>query len=1059
MPLEPGATFDRYLVEALLGEGGMGQVYRVHDPRLHRSVALKVITGAGGADVAARLLREARAAAAIDHPHAVAIFDVGEFAGTPFLAMELVDGTTLRRYVGDPSVSVARRLHWLVAIARALAAAHNRGIVHRDIKPENVMVRSDGFVKVLDFGIARATTRPETPSFGERVTEPIGAIPPVPKQVTGGSVRVGTPLYASPEQMRGESVDGRSDQFSWGVVAWELLTGELPWSIGLGGWGEVSQIESKDPALLEGNVPEVSSAVAAVVARAMRKRASERFETTEQLVTALEAALETTLSLEAFRPAADVSPSVSPMAHTLDEARTRTLRARRSLALGAVTALACVAGVVAWRVHAVRAADDVKLSLVAAGRRPAVAVVGATPLGDLLATDLASGDRIRVVPRDVTARIDPTAAQAPPSIARLGDLAGADYVLVSASDTSGGRLRVTVSIEGMAGSGRAPKSARVSAEGDPSDLAGTVARAGDEVRRTLVGAPLATDEVAALRAALPRSTLAAESYARGLACLRRSDYVAARDAFEQSISAEDGFALAHFQLSRTLRALHSDPRSLAEATRALELSQLLGREQRLVIEAQHAAAAKDWAGASEVYRTLFGFFPDNLDYGLSYVRAQVFAGKRSDVFSTLDRLRSVPRTSVDGVRIDLLEAFVAAKVADIRRRLAAATRAKEKADALGVASLAADARVDIAQAHEDLGEMDLGLRDLDEARALYEKLGDKSGMANVYRAQAAVAVLGGDVQRAVALDEQALVLAREAGDQYTVAGMLTDRALLQQHAGDFGAAETGFDEARGVYESIQDDEGVGHNTGNAAEARLALGELEGTRAAFERALAIHRRIGMKRGIAEQTLNVGSAAFFEGDFDSAARWLADALELNRALGAAEETWETLSMQGRLLHARGDSAGARSAYEEAASVASEAKDVDAGAEIDVARARLELDDGRTGDAVMLARGALDRFVASGLPHDEALARAVLVRAYARSRALDDAERESGALAAVLPRCQLFEARFEAQLAASELAWARGDRAVAVRLARGARDEAQKAGFVPLASEAQRLSARFS
>src|SRR5512146_1593674 len=138
MTLRPGEPFGRYRIEDLLGEGGMGQVYRATDERLRRQVALKVISAALlDAGAAERLLREARAAAAIDHPNAVAIFDVGEVDGIPFLAMELVVGSTLRRHVGG-SAPLAERLQWLLAIARALAAAHKRGLVHRDIKPENV---------------------------------------------------------------------------------------------------------------------------------------------------------------------------------------------------------------------------------------------------------------------------------------------------------------------------------------------------------------------------------------------------------------------------------------------------------------------------------------------------------------------------------------------------------------------------------------------------------------------------------------------------------------------------------------------------------------------------------------------------------------------------------------------------------------------------------------------------------------------------------------------------------------------------------------------------------
>ena len=152
MSLSPGDRFDRYLIEELLGEGGMAQVYRAHDPRLNRRVALKVLRldssrePESTADASSRVLREARAAAALDHPNAVSVFDVGEADGQLFISMELVVGKSLRAYVNDVTVRWETKVRWMVDAARALGAAHDRGLVHRDVKPENVMVRNDGVV-------------------------------------------------------------------------------------------------------------------------------------------------------------------------------------------------------------------------------------------------------------------------------------------------------------------------------------------------------------------------------------------------------------------------------------------------------------------------------------------------------------------------------------------------------------------------------------------------------------------------------------------------------------------------------------------------------------------------------------------------------------------------------------------------------------------------------------------------------------------------------------------------------------------------------------------------
>ena len=281
--LKPGDSFERYRVDAVIGQGGMGTVYRAHDARLERHVALKVIAdGAASAEAKARLQREARAAAAFDHPNAVSIFDVGEIDGAPYIVMELVAGRTLRETVGAGSMPTPTRVAWLKDVARALGAAHKRGLVHRDVKPENVMVRDDGVVKVLDFGIARRSHAEVDPS-GPTAT----AAPAVPT-LTRDGVNLGTPLYMAPEQIKGDPLDGRADQFAWGVLGYELLTGRVPWR-GSDALGVVASILTDEPAEAPLDAAGASPDVKAAILRALSKRASERFASMDELLRALDA--------------------------------------------------------------------------------------------------------------------------------------------------------------------------------------------------------------------------------------------------------------------------------------------------------------------------------------------------------------------------------------------------------------------------------------------------------------------------------------------------------------------------------------------------------------------------------------------------------------------------------------------------------------------------------------------------------------------------------------------------------------------------------------------------
>ena len=282
--LAVGDTFDRYVIEALLGEGGMGTVYRARDVKLDRRVALKLVREDGGdearrADRRERLLREARAAAALSHPNAAHVYDVGEVDGTAYVAMELVRGKTLRAALDD-TPSVARRISWLCDAGKALAAAHAAGLVHRDVKPENVMVQDDGAVKVLDFGIAR------------RSSSPVDASAPTAAAsfatLTSEGVQLGTPLYMAPEQIRGLPLDGRSDQFAWGVVAYEILSGKPPWTTSGDALALVASILTDTPPKLSG----VPGDVDAVIRRAMSKSPDDRFASMDDATAALARALE-----------------------------------------------------------------------------------------------------------------------------------------------------------------------------------------------------------------------------------------------------------------------------------------------------------------------------------------------------------------------------------------------------------------------------------------------------------------------------------------------------------------------------------------------------------------------------------------------------------------------------------------------------------------------------------------------------------------------------------------------------------------------------------------------
>src|SRR5215471_55634 len=218
MSLAPGTMLGPYEILAPLGEGGMGVVYRAIDSRLNRTVAIKVLSN-DFADAAARrrFQREAQMASALNHPHILTLYDVGEFENRQYLVMEFVDGATLKSWLRTEQPTLRQIAEVLVGVADGLATAHAAGILHRDVKPENILVAKNGYAKLADFGLAKLFEPVSEQDATRTIT--LGTRP---------GVVMGTIAYMSPEQAAGRSVDARSDIFSFGIVLHEILAGQRP---------------------------------------------------------------------------------------------------------------------------------------------------------------------------------------------------------------------------------------------------------------------------------------------------------------------------------------------------------------------------------------------------------------------------------------------------------------------------------------------------------------------------------------------------------------------------------------------------------------------------------------------------------------------------------------------------------------------------------------------------------------------------------------------------------------------------------------------------------------
>ena len=262
--LRAGDKFGRYQIQSLLGAGGGGKVYRAHDPNLRRAVAIKVLQMAAVQESdRRRFKREAETASALNHPNIVTVYEIGVENGIDFIAMEFIDGKSLRDSIPKRGLKLSQFFPWAIQIAEALAAAHRAGIVHRDLKPGNVMIADRGTAKVVDFGIAKAIPKELVPADANI-------------SLTQEGVITGTYAYMAPEQTQGKTVDSRSDIFSFGSLLYEMVSGQPAFSGSA--LTVIAKVQDAEPAQLDSLTSEIPKGVAQLIVQCLRKEPADRWQ-------------------------------------------------------------------------------------------------------------------------------------------------------------------------------------------------------------------------------------------------------------------------------------------------------------------------------------------------------------------------------------------------------------------------------------------------------------------------------------------------------------------------------------------------------------------------------------------------------------------------------------------------------------------------------------------------------------------------------------------------------------------------------------------------------------
>jgi eukaryotic-like serine/threonine-protein kinase len=807
----------RYRIRAISGIGGMGVVYLARDEELDQDVALKVLRPDLGTDPEwiARFRRELVLARQVSHPNVVRIHDIGESDGLRFLTMRHVEGRSLLQVLdSEGPLPLPRATAILRQMAEALQAAHDAGVVHRDLKPGNVLLEADDTAYVTDFGVARSLQR---------------------DALTRSGVLVGTPDYLSPEQVRGDTVDGRSDVYALGIVFYEMLTNELPFKGGSAAEMVAQRVTGRVRDIRETDV-RVPDWVRDVLRRCLERDPARRYQSPRELVADL-------------------------------DARRATPRAGRRVARTAVLAGLVAVAALAWGLRRPRpapvpeaapaaVAGPLAATPAAAGPRHAVAVLPladetgdpalswtATGAAEMLAASLAESPDLRVLDpqrvfrtlRDLQlagGRYDEA------TLRRLATLLEVDRLVAGSVRKAGPTTRLDVRLAST-GPGGGMDTRHLGAESaEEGGLFALVSGLGEQLRAALgAGPPVGTETPAPET----RSLEAARAFREGGDLLRQGDAVRAAPLLEKAVAADAGFAAALERLSEAYRQLGRGEDARTAAERAAQAAE--PTEARLLhrIRARQALLAGDPAGAERSHADLARRYPNDTEILHDLAAAQAAQGDLSRAVETLRKITTLDRQ-------DPRAWFLLGKNTIL----------------MGDARQAVDDHLVRALALQNQLRNEQGQGDVLNAMGVgYQKLGDHAQALEKYSAAAA--------------------LRRKLGDERGIATSLKNRARIYVAMGRLAEAEPDLVAARRLYERIGDENGLADVLNEFGVLHEGRGEYAKALAAYQDGLKVRRSLGDKRQIAQSYDNVGYIFFLQGEYDNALVYWKQALDLRRTTG--------------------------------------------------------------------------------------------------------------------------------------------------------------------------------
>jgi len=844
----------RYEIVRLLGEGGMGAVYKASDRELDRPVALKVIRPelASSSSMLARFKQELLLSRQVTHKNVIRIYDLGDADGVKFITMEFVEGRDLRALIHEKKkYSPEEAVEVMQQVCQALQAAHSVGVIHRDLKPQNIMREENGRILVMDFGLARTME-------GDGMTQ-TGAL-------------VGTMEYMSPEQALGKELDQRSDVFTAGLILYELLTGNMPFKAetALASLIRRTQERAIPVSDLDRNIP---GALSSIVSKCLERDPNLRYQSAEEVLRALD-------SWQGKRAGATLGfhADVKPWGQTIPW----------PVVTGIITLLLLLVVGYAYRGNLFPPKTEPAISLAVMPFQNASGDDSWDWLGpslsDMLSTDVGQSSHLRTVPPDRMQqvlhdlRIAPNSPIDSTSLGRVADFTNADTLVWGQYTKLGDQIRIDATVQDR----KHNRTTKVKSEAsDQKDLPQAVDRLAAMIRQNL---SLSSDLVKELQAQSfkPNSSSveALRNYNEGLQLLRQGNNLEAQKRLLTATTADPQFADAFSRLGEAYSALGYDSDAEQASRRAVELSQNLPLAQRYFMEASFARVTKNNQKAIAAYENLAKSFPDNLDvlYALGSLyedagdlgRARVYYQKilQSDG-KNLDTLLAIGRVEIKAGNPQLgLDPL------DRARRLAVDLNNEEQQALILQAT---------GIAYKLMNRPTEALRNYEDSKAINEKLGQKRGVAASLVEIAQVQLSLGKLDEAVSAYNEALKLRREIGAKKETGDTLIDLGDVYIERGQPDQALQVLKESLQIQRDSGDETYQALCLNNIGNAYTLKGENEDALTYLQQALQLREKLNNPGDIAQTLQSLGTAYAALGQYDSAMQSFMRGLDLYRKSG--------------------------------------------------------------------------------------------------------------------------------------------------------------------------------